>query len=558
MPVNQAIEKTYFYEEVRKTPTGAGVLYPGYPIYHLFKTQANGLTAIRIDEDEYWMPMPLMKAYIQYTAGDELVPQSRITYDKRVDAVPKQSRRKYTSTFPIYTHKYVGNRLYVSTGQTKTFPLPLIQNPYSYRNIQVWVESSQTYTAVFDDDGDIIYPGYWYHPFENRFYQFANIEAKGIKDTQFLLDVIFTRDTAGQTTDALMAAAAESIRLAQVDELILKGKTREQAIALVDSKSAEALATRAAQSNINPKDVDSRIGSSPVNVSVNVGNAEAISRPQATVPTSIIPKIMQITDTSMTPLSHEFTHRPNQVSYSSIGSDWSTIERSANRPIVDWKSYKLMQVSFSFLVANDASGTLDGALDGKVITTSVDEQLNNLRKIALSPYPIVFLGFDSLLGQQLKFPFRDSGTNGAMFVISDFSVTSVYRNVNGSISRASCDMTVTEFPHELVDIIKFPKIPPPPPPPPTNGKGSLGCQNNVASITAGEDGPLGVNLLLGKYSDFLNYMHKIGLLTVKQQKEGCPPLVIVDVNNYEKIKRAFSRWKTTQGAMGPNGKWVRF
>ena len=554
MPVNQAIQNTYFYKEVRKIQNSVGVLYPGYPIYHLYKTQADGVSSTRADEDEYWMPLPLMQSYVQYTPGDELVEQSRIKYDKRASVRPTQSRRKYTDSFPVFTHKYVGNRLYVATAQLKQFPLDSSLNPYSYRNIQVWVESSQTYTTVYDDNGDLVYPGYWYHPFENKFYTFAKLSAAGARDTQFMLDVLFTRDTSGQSTDSLMASVAESIRLAQVDELVSQGKTREQAIALVDTKSAEALATRAAMSTSTPRAVSSRSTGAPINISVNLGDSGGVNRPQALPQVPVIPKMVQVTDGINSPLSHEFVHKPNQISYSSIGSNWSTIERVANRPIVDWQSYKLMQVSFTFLVSSDSSGTLDDAIDGKVITTSVDQQLNNLRKIALSPYPVVFMGLDEIMSTQLKFPFQNSSNAGALFVISEFNVTSIYRNVNGSISRASCDITLTEFPHELVDLIKFPKPPPYNPPPPKDGETTEGCGRSLALTTTGAYGKLGFNLqALGEDAALAIYLKSINLISRSTGTASCPAYWIVSNNDYEKVRRARDWFNRNNPSTRPSG-----
>jgi len=563
MPVNQAIRNTYFYVEVRKIQNGVGVLYPGYPVYHLFRTQPDGVSSSRLDEDEYWMPLPLMGSYVQYTAGDELVEQSRIKYEKRVVTRPTQLRRKYTGSFPVFTHKYSGNKLYVATARLKKFPLNSSLNPYSYSNIQVWVESSQTYTAVNDDNGDLVYPGYWHNPFENKFYPFAKFSAPGTRDTQFMLDVLFTRDTSGQSTDSLMAAAGESIRLAQVDELVSIGKTREQAIALVDAKSSEALATRAALSTSTPRAVASRSAGMPVNISVSVGDAQrsrgqlinAAGAPRTLAQVPVTPKLMQVTDNTIAPLSHQFLHKPNQISYSSIGSNWSTIERVANRPIVDWQSYKLMQVSFTFLVSSDTSGTLDSAIDGKVITTSVDQQLNNLRKISLSPYPIVFMGLDEIMSTQLKFPFKNSSNAGALFVISEFSVTSVYRNVNGSISRASCDITLTEFPHELVDLIKFPKPPPWNPPPPKDGETIEGCGRGAAGTTLSGANKLKINLQQLPVNSGLALALKAQKLIERQTKNAKCSYWTIPSKDYARVQAAIDRYNSTatDGALRARG-----
>jgi hypothetical protein len=199
------------------------------------------------------------------------------------------------------------------------------------------------------------------------------------------------------------------------------------------------------------------------NIAVTVASpalSRTVNAGSVTISTSQAPKLVQTTTSGQPQLTYEFLHRPNQISYTSIGSEWSPIDRAANRPMVDWKSYKLMSVSFSFLVAPNAEGSLDRALDNGVITTSVDNDLKTLRQMASSPFPVVFMGFDKLLQEPVRYPFNKDSGSGSLFVIADFSVTSVYRSSTGAISRASCDITLTEYPKELIKLIEFPKLTP--------------------------------------------------------------------------------------------------
>jgi len=548
MPVTpQPTQETYYYKEVRKTQPGAGVVYAGYPIYHLYKrflsgtdarevstnktktitnvsrvvspshiatitvgaghlfktgemvtvsgltnTSYNGTYAITaigattisyantgsvqsstVDagtasiDIEYWLPLPNLTSYKEYNPGDENVPAERTKYEPRGLVGAGKTRRYYPDRFSIYTHKYYGTKLYVATGRTKPYPvssalLPTT-NPYSYTNIQVWIESPQTYVNTYDNYGNLIVPSYWYHPFENRFYPFGNLATFGFTDSQYLIDSLFTRDTSGQSNESLMANAADSIRLAKIDELISRGITRAEAIALINANAAAALSTRAANSLITPS---ARIAIRPpaaTSVSVNVRGtslARTLSTSSVTIATSQAPKLVQTTTSGQPKLEYTFRHRPNQITYSSIGSEWSPIDRAANRPMVDWKSYKLMSVTFSFIVAPDDNGSLDGAIDNGVITTSVDSELKTLRQMAMSPFPVVFMGFDKLLEEPVRYPFNNDAGKGSLFVIADFGVTSIYRSSTGAISRASCDMTLTEYPKELIKLVEFPKLKP--------------------------------------------------------------------------------------------------
>jgi hypothetical protein len=481
--VTQPIQNTYFYKEVRKTQPGAGVIYSGYPIYHLYKNVPGG-TPIRLDEVEYWMPLPGLTKYKEYTAGDENVIATRVKYEPRLESLVKKVPRHYTDRYAVYTHKYYGTKLFVATGRTKLYPLSPSTNPYSYRNIQIWVESKETYTDTYDSYGTLIVPSYWYHPFKNEFYPFGNLQTFGITDTQYLIDTIFSRDTSGQSNESLMANTVESIRISQVYELISQGKSREEAVALINAQAQRTLAVRESESLITPKASTARQIAKSKTIAVTLNTVKKNGISATSVAASQTPKLVQTTTSGQTPLVYEFVHRPNQITYSSLGSDWTPIDRAANRPMVDWKSYKLMSVSFSFIVASDISGNLDDALDNKVITTSVDEQLKNLRQMASSPFPVVFMGFDKLLSEPVRYPFNnDSASKGSLFVIADLNVSSIYRSSTGAISRASCDITLTEYPQELIKLIEFPKLKPIPevPPPPPGDKGL--CDNSAAKNT---------------------------------------------------------------------------
>jgi hypothetical protein len=158
---------------------------------------------------------------------------------------------------------------------------------------------------------------------------------------------------------------------------------------------------------------------------------------------------------------HIFKLKPNQIQYSNMGSEWTEVERSGNVPLVDWKGYKLLSVSFQFLVAPDGIGSFDDRTDTRAITESIDPELNNLRRMATSPYPVVLLGFDDILRYQMRFPFEPG--RGIEFVITEFNISSMYRTAYGEINRAQCDITLREVPIESIMLLDFPKPKSPPP-----------------------------------------------------------------------------------------------
>jgi hypothetical protein len=165
---------------------------------------------------------------------------------------------------------------------------------------------------------------------------------------------------------------------------------------------------------------------------------------------------------SQTPLTarHVFSPKPNQINYQNLGSEWTEIERAGRIPLVDWKNYKLMRVSFQFLVIPDETYRLGafGETADEGITLSIDSKLEVLRNIASRPYPVILYGFDELLANAN--PYSMSTGAGVQFAITDFSINSMMRTPNGSINRAQCDITLQEVPIEYINIISLPKLVP--------------------------------------------------------------------------------------------------
>lgn len=149
---------------------------------------------------------------------------------------------------------------------------------------------------------------------------------------------------------------------------------------------------------------------------------------------------------------YKFDFAPNEINYSGFGGEWMNIERSGSFPIIDWKSFKLLQISFSFVIANNNN---DFTADG--LELPVTEQIKTLQRMAQAPYPVMFYGFDTLLTNQFRY---DSSGNprGVQFVIQDLSITSQRRNKNMEITRAQATITLQEIPVETTNIIGMPRL----------------------------------------------------------------------------------------------------
>lgn len=441
----------YYHREVRKLPIEEGSIFQGFPIFHYFK-RINGVET-RYDDVEYWRPYDDANYYI-YSDGDQFDFNEEYYFvNPKINRPP---RVKFTESFAVGTNYYFGNKLFICTSERITFvcdysPDVSIENPYAYPDVQIWVESDETYEPIYDEDGEIIYPAYWYHPYKKAFYTFPKPTSDIPCSSDSLLSRLFSGENRQEIDDQDIRYIINSIREARINNLISTGKTREEATALILAE-----ADRSFRGLTEVREEQERRSSSTINVISKFNNRQNLA-----INTSSTPVMEQVVPSGQTPLSHTFIHKPNQISYSNIGSEWSQIDRAANRALVNWKAYKLMQISFEFLVAPDEVGSLD---DRRVVgysgntTESIDQQLRTLRNMAADPKPVVFRGFDAMFSSSLDSQVTNG--SGVEFVIADFSITSVYRTANGQINRATCQITLQETASSLDESINFPKLRP--------------------------------------------------------------------------------------------------
>ena len=493
---------SFHYKPTRKlSTTDVNSLYKGYQIYRIFKVidarvaKPNDPTGAgwvpNADYQEYWNPhASYTKEYKKYSAGDEYItqvyalrPTSANGNDPsgveasgiaKTNAISKPS---YSFAAPGTSRLFTGSGvagvavyraapeyvLWEDLKKTSQTSNAKGENPYGRANVQVWVKVTGTGTT--SENGQT----YWYHPLFQTFYVIPS-------NVPYLVAAVGN-------------ATKDSLTEGKILALIVQGNTRAQAIALINSPppapgspgaggGAGAGGAGNAGKNGNSGGTNKNGSSSeqavPPKASIKAtvrvrGNFGFVApgEPEGGEPQMV--QYYKSGDSQLqTTARHYFLPKPNQVNYQNLGSEWTEIERVGRIPLVDWKNYRLMKVSFQFLVIPDntyRTGAFGETADDG-ITFSIDEKLENLRNMAARPYPVILYGFDDLLINSN--PFSMSTGAGVQFVISELTISSLMRTVTGSINRATCDITLQEVPIEYINIISLPKLVPgqiiPPPP----------------------------------------------------------------------------------------------
>jgi hypothetical protein len=474
------INGSVHYKELYKLSlSNPGVYYKGFPIYGLFKIvdskvakpdEPTGAGWARVDSKEYWRPKPeYTKLFQEYFNNDEFILQifgARNNGPNETDpsgvptsgiANPNIQSKPVHKFVDVGTSRLFGSDIYRATADYVLWTeivrtaggsrFPTMGNPYEGSSVQVWVKV--TGLASGDDVGNV---RYWYHPVGQQFLVISS-------DAKYVLGAV------ENTTIA-------SLREGKILSLIAQGSTRAQAIALIDSPPPVPV-----------------VSGKPGGTNQNGSSSEKSAAPKASIKATVRvrgnfgfvapgeseggePQMVQYYKSGESQLQttarHYFKPKPNQINYQNLGSEWTEIERVGRIPLVDWKNYRLMKVSFQFLVLPEntyRTGAFGETADDG-ITISIDEKLENLRNIAARPYPVILYGFDDLLINAN--PFSMSTGAGVQFVISELTISSLIRTPTGSINRATCDITLQEVPIEYINIISLPKLVPgqiiPPPP----------------------------------------------------------------------------------------------
>ena len=453
--------------------------YLGYSIYGIFMVtdsrlakpdEPNGAGWARVNIKEYWNPNPeYTKLFQEYNSPDEYnlqiygarnigpnqtdpsgIESSGLTY--------RNSQGKFVYRFAVTgTSRLFGGDIYRATSQyvlwdeiknTSQATNASGENPYNGTTVQVWSKVFGTGTTA--ETGQT----YWYNPTSESFFLIST-------------SVPYVTGPVENTTTT-------SLREGKILSLIAQGNTRAQAIALVDSPQrtsgvtsvvASSSANNGSPSGVNKNGSQSELSTAPkaaIKATVRVrGNFGFVApgEPEGGEPQMV--QYYKSGDSQLqTTARHYFSPKPNQINYQNLGSEWTEIERVGRIPLVDWKNYRLMKVSFQFLVIpeNTYRTGAFGATADDGVTISIDEKLENLRNMAARPYPVILYGFDDLLINAN--PFSMSTGAGVQFVISELTISSLMRTTTGSINRATCDITLQEVPIEYINIISLPKLVP--------------------------------------------------------------------------------------------------
>ena len=356
-----------------------------------------------------------------------------------------------------------------------------IKNPYCYNNLVVWIKLSAEKDAITQD---VVL--YWWHPSTNGGYGRFYPHHRDAKTEQFI-------------NDPAMSPLMEGRILA----LMMSGMPRPQAMAAI---ALGALGTNAipgpgaAGITKRPQGAPGGVGAGSIKANVRVrGNFGYGGRAVREVgeKAAIVQMYSTPSDAGFIRAVHEFDIMP-KLTYDNIGSEWTEIPRVGQVPLIDWKNYKLIKVAFQFTVVTrikDGAYMMSGfdtTAQSESITMDIREQLLNLRRMAVRPFPVMLFGFDDIVTNQLRFPIiPGEKVRGIEFAINDFSIAEIYRAAGGELNRATVNITLQELPLELINLLDMPRLIP-------VGKNATNVPRN--DLTFGETYRLMSNEVLGNVS----------------------------------------------------------
>lgn len=201
---------------------------------------------------------------------------------------------------------------------------------------------------------------------------------------------------------------------------------------------------------------------------------------------------------------HIFDIIPNSFEFTNLSSAWEEVPRSGNFNMVDWSKYNLTKVGFKFLLhgrrqdsfsyglrngsvlswdPNDPRGREKALANEAIqkakppITTvvndgfgiSIDDQIENIRKMAGAPVPVRLYNLNTLLTNEFRYPYETPG-KGILWVIGDLSITASRLTANAkNIAVAEVTISLIEYPEIGREIIYLPPLVPTQPVPKCKG-----------------------------------------------------------------------------------------
>jgi len=423
------------------------------------------------DDTYYWFPYDELSVadedYVKYYAGDEIGWSEGTRKHKPAIVKAAPDLKKY-ELLETGTRIYYANNIYEATpyyfNWTDT-TLGLRKNPYRTNRVNKW--------RKFDDQSND-WTQHWYHPFLKRFYP--------LEDSSIVLELPDAGDFDQEKWDLFIGDAQnvnlQNLTTSQIEELITQGFSPGAAAAAVANIDNRVVAlnvsdttplentTRELLESVSHSDPLSEV-SRPIAATVvpRSGIAAQQGRNRERVRSSGINNAPAMIQEYKSPRTGEqrrarfvFDYAPNNISYSNIGSTWTEIERVNNAPIVDFKNFKHMKISFEFVVSDKSGGIAS-------LYSSCEEQLFQLRKMAARPEFVRFVNFDTLFSKFLIYPKLLPNGNNTAFAIVDMSISSVQRTradnttgYSGEISRATVNMTIQEVSTSSPDLIIMPRM----------------------------------------------------------------------------------------------------
>jgi len=465
------------------TVSDNGVTRPNYPIKKKYKQIVETKlpkfpdSFQLVDNTMYWFPYsgisPLDTDYIQYTTGDEYGWTDDALTRPREIVAPAPNFNKSSDYLPNDRIVYAG-AVYEATPYTfnwSDYSSDQAKNPYRSNRIRKWKKIADTATD---------WTQYWYHPKAKRFYTLPDI--KVIQDLPDPLEPDNTKWDAflGDAKDLTLT----NFTFAQIQLLVKQGETQTTAKELIDLEDRRVLdaisgdAILADQNIKSTRDEQKEVAKTTavpddlkrqtqfhVSTIISAKNDVTTNVPGSGFDTQSInaqqPMMRQYVtredgSVSVTPIEFTFPYKPNNINYSNIGSNYAEIDRVNNTPIIDFKNYKLMKISFEFLVGASQD-----------LSQSCDEELRVLRTMARNPDPVTFMNFDAIFKTRLGAD-SQTGGSGVLFAIIDMSISSIQRTQpsgtgtasTGEINRATVSMTIQELPIDRRVGLRFPRLKP--------------------------------------------------------------------------------------------------
>lgn len=483
------------------TSASVSSLYKNYPIKKKYKQTIVTNSPSWPDsytlysDTKYWFPFTDVaisdENHIEYNENDEFTFDISNYVRKSKAASPARNKQE-TSAIQPGTRVIFANDIYQSlTNQFKWADTGFSEesNPYTTESIPLWKRMS-------DASSTPIY--FWYHPFLRRFFPIEQKPEISVLPFSDNFNESKWESFIGDATEINL----ENFTARQIQELVSTGVPFSGATQVIENLDSivkrslsgervpgswsadgrfETIAPFIDDERLYPKDtgfesssttsvkVTRRVRSGVVTGGGSTGEFGVFSVDK---PQMIQYYTKSDGSTASTPERFVFDYRPNNVTYSNIGSEWTEIERVNNTPYIDFKNFRLMKINFDFVVG-----------DANNLYTSIDAKLKRLRTMAMRPEPVIFLGFDSMFQEQIIVPTMTGGS-GIVFAIVELQITSAQRSragdgsapptlgdvPSGSINRATVSMTIQELPLEGPQLIVLPKPPkdiPQIPPPPT-------------------------------------------------------------------------------------------